>query len=148
MFKLNTIDPSKALVSNNVSKIRSLLSKTIVDVTRRNLSPGANPESPVRKRLESNLEQASIKEIKTSLQKGYLMTKHSTNTSEPHVKFVYISPDCKNLCWKSLDKEDEKSFPLKSIIQVVKLGVRGARRGSGERGNRPRLVVVSSHRQL
>jgi hypothetical protein len=59
------------------------------------------------------------------------MIKHSENTSEPHTKFVYISSDCKDLCWKSLDKEDEKSFPLKSVIQVIKKTERGMRRGSG-----------------
>jgi hypothetical protein len=34
------------------------------------------------------------------------MAKHSRNTKEPHNKFVYLSADCKNLCWKSLDKDD------------------------------------------
>jgi len=38
------------------------------------------------------------------------MVKHSEGTPNPHNKFVYLSEDIKYLCWKSLDKEDEKKI--------------------------------------
>ncbi len=49
------------------------------------------------------------------LEKGYVAIKHSPNTSEPHAKYVYISSDRKFLCWKSLDKDDEKMVELRKI---------------------------------
>ena len=66
------------------------------------------------------------------------MIKHSPNTSEPHNKFVYLSSDAKDLCWKSLDKEDEKRFPLKSVIRIVRKIERGRREDLNSR-----VVVVS-----
>lgn len=50
------------------------------------------------------------------------MLKHSENHSVPHNKFVYLSEDQKSICWKSLDKEDEKRIDLKAITRVVKEG--------------------------
>ena len=41
------------------------------------------------------------------LKKGYIMTKHSDN-AEPKTKFVYLSMNERFLCWKSVDKNDEK----------------------------------------
>ncbi len=48
------------------------------------------------------------------------MIKHSTKNCEKRNKFVYISEDNRYLCWKSLDKEDEKRIELISITKVIK----------------------------
>ena len=54
------------------------------------------------------------------MQKGWIMLKHSKNTKKAHSKFVYLSSDCKHLCWKSLEKEDEKSVAVSSIFNIWK----------------------------
>lgn len=51
------------------------------------------------------------------------MLKHSPNTSEPHDKYVYISGDRRFLCWKSLDKDDEKMIELRKIENILKTDV-------------------------
>lgn len=44
-----------------------------------------------------------------------MVIKHSKGTKQPHRKFLYISEDKKFLCWKSIDKSDEKMIELKKI---------------------------------
>lgn len=57
------------------------------------------------------------------MKKGYIMTKHSnSSTSKP--KFVYLSMSEKYLCWKSVDKNDEKRLEVCTISQVTKGGHR------------------------
>ena len=51
------------------------------------------------------------------------MTKHSNNTSSK-CKFVYLSMSQKYLCWKSIDKNDQKKMEVASISQIVKEGRR------------------------
>ena len=58
------------------------------------------------KRISLNLEQSRTQLILEQLKKGYVVKKHSPNTSEPHDKFIYISEDHRFFCWKSLDKND------------------------------------------
>ena len=50
------------------------------------------------------------------------MIKHSENTSEPHDKFVYLSKDERFLCWKSIDRENEKRMEITDIEKVVTEG--------------------------
>jgi len=54
------------------------------------------------------------------MRKGFLFLKHSVNTKEPHPKFVYLSFDNKSLCWKSPEREDEKSMEVQSITNVMR----------------------------
>lgn len=54
-----------------------------------------------------------------SLEKGYLMIKHSPN-SKPKEKYVYVSGDRRFLCWKSLQKNDEKKIELRKINMVLR----------------------------
>lgn len=51
------------------------------------------------------------------------MVKHSEKIDEPHNKFVYLSEDTRFLCWKSLDKDDQKQLELSSVTKVIKEGV-------------------------
>ena len=50
------------------------------------------------------------------------MSKHSNNTSEK-MKFVYLSKDDRYICWKSVDKDDEKRMEITQIDRVIKEGV-------------------------
>jgi hypothetical protein len=70
-------------------------------------------------RASFNLGMLKSDDAVISLQKGYVMTKHSPNT-DPHGKFVYLSSDQKDLCWKSLDKKDEKKIELKKIDTILR----------------------------
>jgi hypothetical protein len=49
------------------------------------------------------------------------MTKHSENTKSKS-KFVYLSLNEKYLCWKSVDKQDEKRLAVISIYKTVRNG--------------------------
>ena len=49
------------------------------------------------------------------------MTKHSNNTSAKS-KFVYLSMSEKFLCWKSVDKNDEKRMEVCHISHIAKNG--------------------------
>ena len=53
------------------------------------------------------------------LKKGYLVMKHSPNTKQPHLKFVYLSEDSRFLCWKTPDQDDEKILELSKISNVI-----------------------------
>ena len=44
------------------------------------------------------------------------MTKHSPSSSNSKIKYIYITPNKESLCWKSLDKDDEKQIKLKDIL--------------------------------
>ena len=73
------------------------------------------------------------------------MLKHSPNTSEPHLKRVYLSDNGNYLCWKSPNKDDQKLFPLSSILKVT-----SKFKGSLKESERAecRVVVVSTERNL
>lgn len=132
MFRLNYVDPDKNSINVKVRKIKSLLSQTLASVKSGNDSIFENQDSPLRKSKDSSTEVEGIEEILSKLQQGYLMVKHSRNTNEPHNKFVYLSQDNRNLCWKSMDKQDEKKFPLSSIIKISKKGCKSALRNRKE----------------
>lgn len=51
------------------------------------------------------------------------MTKHS-NGSSSKSKFVYLSMSEKFLCWKSVDKNDEKRMEVCNISHVARDGKR------------------------
>ena len=53
------------------------------------------------------------------LLKGYLIRKHSKSQKKGKFKFLYISEDLKNLCWKSLRKEEEKRIKLSEVKVLV-----------------------------
>lgn len=89
-----------------------------------------------------------IETILLNLKKGYIMTKHSLNTSIPHNKFVYLSEDNKHLCWKSFDKSDEKRIEVKTISKVVKEGAEPYFKGMKVTDLSRCLVVVSTVRHL
>lgn len=101
MFRINSIALGDIEIKKKIGNIKSILSRTLVDIKSSSLS---NPESPLKKRKESILEADNIEQTVASLQKGYLMVKYSRNTIEPHNKFVYLSNDRRDLCWKSLDR--------------------------------------------
>ncbi len=65
------------------------------------------------------MEQQKIEDALTNLVKGYLIKKHSQSTKEPHSKYLYISEDYRFLCWKSVDKNDEKMLELNKIDLIV-----------------------------
>lgn len=88
MFRINTIDPSKLEINMNISKIKSLLSKTIVQVRAEQEPP--KQEHAKRKSKSSNTEAEPIQEILANLKNGRYMLKHSRNTKEPHSKLVYF----------------------------------------------------------
>jgi hypothetical protein len=48
------------------------------------------------------------------------MLKHNTKNGSPRNKFVYLTQDNRTICWKSVEKEDEKGIELSSISKVVK----------------------------
>ena len=54
-----------------------------------------------------------------NLVNGYLIMKHSQGTKIPHQKYLYISEDRKFLCWKSLEKLDEKLMELRKITMIA-----------------------------
>ena len=60
------------------------------------------------KRISLDLDFEKMEKMLTNLEKGYVVLKHSNNTPTAHDKFIYVSPDHRFLCWKSLEKDDEK----------------------------------------
>jgi hypothetical protein len=81
--------------------------------------------SPVLKqRMSSNAQKGQSESYYESLEKGYVMVKHSLN-SKPKEKYIYISSDRRYLCWKSLDKEDEKKVELRKVNCILR-GSQGA----------------------
>lgn len=54
-----------------------------------------------------------------NLSKGYFVKKHSPSTSSYHNKYLYISEDHRFLCWKSIDKNDEKMIELRKIDAIL-----------------------------
>lgn len=47
------------------------------------------------------------------------MVKHSPN-SKPKEKYIYVSGDRRYLCWKSLDKDDEKRVELRKVNSILR----------------------------
>jgi hypothetical protein len=93
-----------------VNKIKVVLGKALGEVhhinTKMRTSPSSSPLN--KRRSDESSESESIHEILTNLKKGYLMKKHNFKNGSPHSKFIYLSQDNRLLCWKSLEKEDEK----------------------------------------
>lgn len=53
------------------------------------------------------------------LQNGYFATKYSKDGFSPHDKKVFLSLDCRKLCWSERDKYSQyKSVPLAVLISV------------------------------
>lgn len=101
-----TIGFSKKLPSQTagrISKIVSLLNQAIDEV---HITVKRTSSSPTKRISDQSSEADTINEVLANLKKGYLMIKHSDNTSSPHDKFVYLSNDDRYLCWKSVNKED------------------------------------------
>ena len=48
-----------------------------------------------------------------------MVKKHSASVSEFHSKFIYLSDDHRFLCWKSLEKNDEKKIELSKIDKIL-----------------------------
>ena len=44
-------------------------------------------------------------DIKEFLLAGMMLTKHS-NTAKPRPRHLYMTPDCKRLCWRSADAKE------------------------------------------
>ena len=122
MFKLNTVDPTTLSTKLNLYKMRSLLSKALADC--RNALGAVQPLMVLNlhKKVESQTQAQPIQEVFENLKKGHLVQKHSRNTKQPHTKLVYLSHDHKWLCWKSIDREDQKKFAISTIVRVVKEG--------------------------
>lgn len=56
---------------------------------------------------------------KENLQNGYYATKYSKDGFYPHEKKIFLSLDCKKLCWSEKDKEsDYKGIPLEVITKI------------------------------
>ena len=70
------------------------------------------------------------------------MLKHSRNTKKPHSKFVYLSSDRRHLCWKSLEKDDEKSLSISSIVKIWKNPDRGFLKDNSEPKIQKAVVVI------
>ena len=71
------------------------------------------------------------------------MVKHSENTNKSSHKFVYVSKNSRYLCWKSPDKDDEKTIELISISDVIKEGVEFYLKATGV-GNLSNCLVIRS----
>ena len=77
------------------------------------------------------------------------MTKHSESaTVDPHTKFVYLSGDNRQFCWKSLEKMDEKTITLSSINRVVKDGAEFMFKGQSLRNIDRCIMIMSEERNL
>lgn len=147
MFRINTIDPSKLEINMNITKIKSLLSKTIVQVRAEQEPP--KQEHAKRKSKSSNTEAEPIQEILANLKNGRYMLKHSRNTKEPHSKLVYLSSDQKLLCWKTPGENDQKQFPLSSILKIRKKAICSGLRKKEEVNKADRtIIIVSTSRNL
>ena len=83
------------------------------------------------------------------LKKGYLMTKHS-NKSDSKSKFVYLSMNERFLCWKSVDKKDEKRIQLSHIMKTVRVeeGDSYLQDKKKIKDNQNCVVIISEEREL
>ncbi len=122
MFKTKGLEQKYKLANLKVQRIQQILSRAMVEVRRCSSGQPSPKSSVVKRRSDESSECESIAEVLNNLRKGYLMIKHSPNTSEPHSKFVYLSEDHKFLCWKSPNYNDEKKIEVSSISRVVKEG--------------------------
>jgi hypothetical protein len=88
--------------------------------TSTNESDSSDCLSPLLKQRMSFSEPKGLREsYYESLQKGYVMVKHSPN-SKPKEKYIYVSGDRRYLCWKSLDKDDEKRVELRKVNSILR----------------------------
>jgi hypothetical protein len=74
--------------------------------------------------------------------------KHSSTSDRVVHKFVYTSPDNRYLCWKSVDKDDEKKIELISISNVIKEGAEFYLRTSAIQQLNSCVVIRSEERSL
>jgi hypothetical protein len=82
------------------------------------------------------------------LKKGYIMTKHSNNAVSK-TKFVYLSMSEKFLCWKSIDKNDEKRLEVSTIWKIGKGGHKYLEKKDGRVKNKDNcLVIIADERIL
>lgn len=75
------------------------------------------------------------------------MTKHSNNAPEK-MKFVYLSKDDRYLCWKSVDKDDEKRMEITQIDKIIKEGAEYYIKGCSIKDIRKCLVIKGSEKTL
>jgi len=55
-----------------------------------------------------------------NLQAGYFAIKYSKDGFNPHPKKVFLSLDCKKLCWSEPEKQsDYKSIPLEVVQKIA-----------------------------
>jgi hypothetical protein len=81
---------------------------------------------PVRHSEPVKVIQNKVAIARNNLLEGYEATKYSKDGVFTHEKKVFLSLDCKRLCWCEKDQEsDYKSIPLE-VITKVKYGVLGA----------------------
>ena len=133
--------PGQAETRTNLSKIRSLLIKTLVSV-KKEASDSESSHMTPRSRKESTTEPESIEEVLTHMQKGWIMLKHSRNTKKPHNKFVYLSTNHRHLCWKSLEKDDEKTLSIQSIVKIWKRPDKTYLKENSELKSQKAVVVI------
>jgi hypothetical protein len=106
-------------------KIRSLIKGALLELKKsERVSTDGSDSSETQgsefiHRMSIDLHKERTETILESLEKGYLMVKHSPN-SKPKEKYVYISSDRRFLCWKSLEKDDEKMIELKKINLILR----------------------------
>ena len=69
---------------------------------------------------KQHIIQNKILHARNNLQNGYYATKYSKDGVFFHEKKVFLSSDCKKLCWSEKDKEsDYKSIPLEVIKKIT-----------------------------
>lgn len=132
-----------------MGKIRDLLSRALGEVHDEHLRLRRSPSnSPSKRKSEESSESESIGEVLSNLKRGYLVVKHSVGNSEPHNKFVYLSEDSRYICWKSMERDDEKRLELTSITRVVKQGVEHYLKANRIRDINRCIVVLAEERTL
>ena len=75
------------------------------------------------------------------------MTKHS-DRSDSKTKFVYLSMNERFLCWKSIDKQDEKRIEISTIQKVVRNAEKYLKDEKKIRDYRNCVVIISEEREL
>lgn len=132
--------------ADRVSKIRSLMARALGEVYRE--SQRSPSSSPCKLRSEESSDSESIGEILERLRKGYLMVKLSARGSSSCSKFVYLSEDNLRLCWKSVEKSDEKGMALAEVVRVVHEGAEFFVKGNAAQNITSCVVVVGRERNL
>ena len=96
-------------MSKTMGKILSVLDNAYLELEK---DKSENSNNNFIQRISLMVEPASFKDELLSLIRGYIVNKHSANTSKPAPKFIYLSEDFRHLCWKSLHKNDEKMMEV------------------------------------